>query len=114
MSVTAHLAAPDVLAAAVSDTAFQLYRVGVLLCGVLLVVLASVRIGVSIGARVASGALGVALLAYGGYLLRPLHSGERVEVYTFLFMLPLLMVGYLLYDRATTREADKAARAQLA
>lgn len=95
------------------DDAFQFYRAAVVACGVLLVALAAWGMGAGVAARVLSGLIGVALLGYGGYLWFFLQPG-LVEVYPFLFILPFLAVGYLLYSRVEQKEIDAAVRAQLA
>lgn len=94
------------------DDAFQLYRAAVVACGVLLVALGWWGMGAGAAARVISVAIGVALLGYGGYLWFFLPEG-LVEVYPFLFILPFLVVGYLLYSRAERKEIDAAVRAQV-
>ena len=95
------------------DDAFQIYRAAVVACGVLLVALGWWGMGAGVAARVTSVAIGVALLGYGGYLWFFLPAG-LVEVYPFLFILPFLVVGYLLYSRVERKEIDAAVRAQLA
>jgi hypothetical protein len=109
------MAIHDLLAESVQtmgDDAFQAYRVAVVACGVLLVALGWWGMRAGVTARVISVGVGVALLAYGAYLWFFLPAG-LVEVYTFLFILPFLVIGYLLYSRAENKELDAAARAQL-
>jgi hypothetical protein len=86
--------------------------VAVVACGVLLAALGWWGMRAGVAARVISIGVGAALLAYGAYLWFFLAEG-LVEVYTFLFILPFLVIGYLLYSRAENKELDAAARAQL-
>lgn len=94
------------------DDSFLIYRLAVVLCGVLLVALGWWGMGAGAAARVISLAIGLALLGYGGYLWFFLSEG-LTEVYPFLFILPFLAVGYLLYSRAERKELDAAARRQV-
>jgi hypothetical protein len=97
----------------IGEDEFQLYRAAVVACGVVLVGLAWWGIGAATIARVISAVVGVILLAYGVYLWFLLTEGEVYDVYTFLFILPLLVVGYQLYSRVLNREVDEAVRRQL-
>lgn len=94
------------------NDAFQVYRVAAVTSGVLLVALAWRGIGAGMVARAISAAVGAVLLAYGGYLWFLVHPGYN-EVYPFLFILPMLVIGYLLYSRVENREVDAAVRAQV-
>jgi hypothetical protein len=94
------------------NNAFLIYRVAVLACGVLLVALGWWGMGAGVGARVVSVAIGLVLLGYCAYLWFLLPEG-LTEVYPFLFILPFLVVGYLLYSRVENKEVDAEARAQL-
>lgn len=95
----------------VGDGTFQLYRVAVLACAILLVVLAAWGLGATALARVFSGVVGVLFLAYAAYLTFFLREGQLYEIYTFLFILPLLLVGYQFYSRVLNRQVQAQAEA---
>jgi hypothetical protein len=95
----------------VGDGTFHLYRGAVLVCAVLLVVLAAWGLGATVLARVFSGVAGVLFLAYGAYLTFFLRDGQLYELYTFLFILPVLLVGYQFYSRVLNREIEAQAQA---
>ena len=95
----------------VGDGTFELYRGAVFLCAVVLVALAAWGMGATVLARVFSGVVGLLFLAYGGYLTLFLHEGQLYELYTFLFILPVLLVGYQFYSRVLNREVEAQAQA---
>jgi hypothetical protein len=95
------------------DDAFQFYRGAIVLSGVVLVALAAWGLGATALARVFSGVMGVILLAYGGYLWLFIEEGEVYVVYTFLFILPALVLGYHLYSRVVSRKIEASVRAEL-
>ncbi|HEY7225514.1 MAG TPA: hypothetical protein VH561_18220 [Micromonosporaceae bacterium] len=108
--MTAH----DLLAVTtLGASTFQVYRVAIVLCGVVLVALATRGLGATVLARLISAVVGVILVGYGGYLIFFVDEGHLYEVYPFLFILPALVVGFHLYSRVLNREVDAAARAQL-
>ncbi len=94
------------------EDAFQFYRIAVVASGVLLVALAAWGIGAAAPARVLTAAIGAVLLGYGVYLFFFIHEGLN-EVYPFLFILPALAIGYLLYSRVEMKEVDASVRKQL-
>lgn len=106
--------APSLLAVqSISDGTFQLYRVAILLSGVLLVALAAWGAGATVLARGFSAAVGLSFIGYALWLWLGTQEGQLYAVYPWLFILPVLVVGYHFYTRALNREIDASVREQL-
>lgn len=97
----------------ISDGTFQLYRVAILLSGVLLAALAVWGTGATVLARVFSAAVGLIFVGYALWLWLGTKEGQLYAVYPWLFILPALVVGYHFYTRALNREIDASVREQL-
>jgi hypothetical protein len=104
----------DVLAVqSIAESTFTIYRVAILLSGLLLVGLAAWGLGATALARVFSGVVGVLFTAYAVWLWLFIEQGQVYEVYPWLFILPALVVGYHFYTRVLGREIDASVHKQL-
>jgi hypothetical protein len=92
-----------------SPGAVTAYKAAAAGTGVLLLAIAGFGLGSSIAARVVSGAFGVGFLAYFVRMQFLLPPGEAFGVYPVVFVLPLLVIGYVFYSRAIIREDEAAA-----
>lgn len=92
---------------------FDRYRAAILGCGILLVVLGGWVRRAGPMARFITGAIGAVYIGYAGYLYFLLEKGHLYEVYTFIFILPFLAVGYVLYSVVHNWETDYSVRQQL-
>jgi hypothetical protein len=97
----------------IAESTFNLYRAAILLSGLALVALAAWGFGATGLARVFSGVVGVIFVGYAGWLWLFLEAGELYEVYPWLFILPVLVVGYHFYTRVLSREIDASVHRQL-
>ena len=90
----------------VSDSTHLTYLVALAVSGALMLVIAVVGIGASLTPRLFSGALGVVFLGYGVWVafIRPKEG--VFAMYPVAFILPILVIGLVLYSRVSNREID--------
>jgi hypothetical protein len=103
----------DLAVQTLSNEWFDRYRFAILGCGILLVVLGVWVRRAGPTARVITGAIGVVYIGYAGYLFFLLSNGHLYQVYTFIFILPFLAVGFVLYSVVHNWETDYSVRKQL-
>jgi hypothetical protein len=89
---------------------FHVYEVFLIISGIAMLVLASLRTGQSTPRRIWSAVLGAAFLAYGLYLLL-FFTGGHYFLFFYVFILPILLIVRYFRDRKVY-QARQAAAAQ--
>jgi hypothetical protein len=98
----------------VDDSTYLTYLVAVAVCGLLMVVLAAFGFGASVAPRLFSGALGLVFLGYGFWVAFIRPKDDVFSMYPVGFILPILVIGFVLYSRISNREIDKELLAERA
>ena len=90
----------------VSHNTYVTYLVALSVCGVLMLAIAGFGFSASMAPRLISGALGLAFLGYGVWVafIRPKEG--VFAMYPVGFVLPVLVIGFVLYSRISNRELD--------
>ncbi len=98
----------------VSDSTYLTYLVALGVCAALMLVIAAVGFGASVTPRLFSGATGLVFLGYGIWvaLIRP--KDGVFAMYPVGFILPVLVIGFVLYSRISNREIDAELAAERA
>jgi predicted lipid-binding transport protein (Tim44 family) len=92
---------------------FHVYEVFLIISGIAMLVLASLRTGQSNVRRIWSGVLGAGFLVYGLYLLL-FFTGGHYFIFFYVFILPILLIFRYFRDRKAyqARQARQAAATQ--
>jgi len=98
----------------VSDSTHLTYLVALAASGVVMLVLAVVGIGASLTPRLFSGGLGVVFLGYGVWVAFIRPKDGVFAMYPVVFILPILVIGLVLYSRVSNREIDAELAAERA
>jgi hypothetical protein len=78
---------------------FIVYVAALCISGILLLVMAGVGFGQSIGMRVLDAVIGLAFLGYGGYLTLVFDGGEYTMFY-YAFVVPIALVVKIFRNRS--------------
>jgi hypothetical protein len=108
LAAAAHAGARSSLLAIeyVSDRTFVTYLVAVAVSGVLMLLIAAVGFGASLTPRLFSGVLGLVFLGYGIWVAFIRSNHGVFVLYPVGFVLPILVIGLVLYSRVANREID--------
>ena len=98
----------------VSDSTYVAYLVALGACAAIMLVLAAVGFGASVTPRLFSGALGLVFLGYGIWVAFIRPKDGVFGMYPVGFILPILVIGFLLYSRVSNREIDAELAAERA
>ncbi len=98
----------------VSNSTYTTYLVALGVCAVLMLVIAAVGFGASVTPRLFSGALGLVFLGYGVWVAFIRPKDGVFAMYPVGFILPILVVGLVLYSRVSNREIDAELAAERA
>lgn len=90
-----------------STSVFHVYVLFLILSGIAMLVLASVRSGQSPSRRVWNGILGAAFTGYGLYLL-VIFKGGHYLIFYYVFILPVLMIVRFFRDRTMYQARQRA------
>ena len=90
---------------------FDIYVLFLILSGIAMLVIASVKTGQSTTRRAWNAVLGAGFTVYGLYLLLFFHGGQYLMFY-YVFILPILMVVRFFRDRSAFRARQEAAVVQ--
>jgi hypothetical protein len=96
-----------------SSTQFS-YLVALGVCGALMLLIATVGFGASVTPRLFSGALGLVFLGYGIWVAFIRPKADVFVMYPVGFILPVLVIGFVLYSRVSNREIDAELAAERA
>ena len=96
-----------------SSTQFT-YLVTLGACGALMLLIAAVGFGASVTPRLFSGALGLVFLGYGVWVAFIRPKEDVFAMYPVGFILPILVIGFVLYSRVSNREIDAELAAERA
>ena len=90
---------------------FYIYVLFLVLSGIAMLVMASVKTGQTASRRVWNAVFGAGFTLYGLYLLLFFHGGQYLMFY-YVFILPILMVVRFFRDRSEFRARQEAAAVQ--
>jgi hypothetical protein len=90
------IAAPEHL---MMDGTFAVYVGALCLSGILLLVIAALGLGQTMGMRVLDAVIGVAFLGYGGYLAL-IFNGDEYMIFFYAFILPVMLIVRVFRNRA--------------
>jgi phosphate/sulfate permease len=86
--VSTNLASLDYMA---NDGTFAFYVLALGVSGILLLIVAALGLGQSVGMRILDAVIGIAFLGYGGYLAL-IFEGESYRIFFYAFVVPILLL----------------------
>jgi len=90
---------------------FHVYVLFLILCGIAMLVLASVRTGQTKLLRIWNAIVGAGFTVYGLYLLIFFHGGSY-RIFFYVFILPILLIVRFFRERSAYQARQQAAAAQ--